>query len=86
VTALPESSAARPDCTAVEAEFASRLQGLGLESLRVALQVIQVRLGTAAEQACDLERARALGHEINNRLTAPRLEADLRRLAPPNPL
>ncbi len=66
-------------------EFARRLPELGLESLRVALQVMQGRLGTAAEQPCDVERAQALGHEINNRLTAIRLETDLRRLGAPQP-
>jgi hypothetical protein len=83
VTATPESPSAGPDCAAVEAEFVRRLPGLEIESLRVAMQVIQARLGTAAEQPCDFEKARALGHEINNRLTATKLETDLRRHSVP---
>ncbi len=47
------------------------------------LQVLQARLGTAAERPCDLEKAQALGHEINNRLTVTKIETDLRRLGWP---
>lgn len=83
MTALPEAPESRPDCTAVVDEFVRRLPGLQVESLRMALQVLQARLGTPAEQPCDLERAQALGHAINNRMTALRLETDLRRLGIP---
>ena len=83
MTALPEAPESRPDCTAVVDDFVRRLPGLQVESLRVALQVLQARLGTPAEQPCDIERAQALGHEINNRMTATRLETDLRRLGLP---
>ncbi len=83
MTALPEAPESRPDCTAVVDEFVRRLPGLQVESLRVALQVLQARLGTPAEQPCDIERAQALGHEINNRMTTVRLAAGLRRLGIP---
>lgn len=79
MTALPEAPESRPDCTAVVDEFVRRLPGLQVESLRVALQVLQARLGTPAEQPCDIERAQALGHEIRNRLTVNQLRMGLRQ-------
>ena len=86
MTATRESSAAHPDCTAVVDEFAGRMKGLQLESLRAALQILQFRLGTKAEQPCDVERAQTLGHEINNRLSAGNTGTDLRQLRlPPVP-
>lgn len=78
-----EPPSAHPDCPAIADEFARRLSGLGLESLRVMLQVLQARLGTAEEEPCDFEKARVLGHEINNRLTVTDIELDLRRLDGP---
>lgn len=78
--ALPESPEVAPDCLPVVDEFARRLPGLGLGALRLLLQTLQDRLGTAGEHPCDVERAQAVGHEINNRLTALQLERDLRLL------
>ena len=80
MTATPEPPGSHPDCPAIADEFARRLPGLDLESLRVLLHVLQARLGTAEEQPCDVERAQALGHEINNRLTVTKIEIDMRRL------
>ncbi len=80
MTALPDAPESPPDCQAVADDFARRLPGLDLGFLRMMLQFMQGRLGTSAEQPCDLERVQALGHEINNRLTALRMETDLRRL------
>jgi hypothetical protein len=80
MTALPETPEAAADCQIVADDFARRLPGLDLGFLRMMLQFMQHRLGTSAEQPCDLERVQALGHEINNRLTALKMETDLRRL------
>lgn len=80
MTALPDAPESPVDCNAVADDFARRLPGLDLGFLRMMLQFMQARLGTSAEQPCDLERVRALGHEINNRLTALKMESDLRRL------
>ena len=80
MTALTESPEASPDCHAVADDFAQRLPGLDLGFLRMLMQFMQNRLGTAAEQPCDIERAQALGHEINNRLTAIKMQTDLCRL------
>lgn len=80
MTALPDAPESSVDCVAVADDFARRLPGLELGFLRMMLQFLQVRLGTTAEQPCDVERVQALGHEINNRLTALKMETDLRRL------
>ena len=80
MTAIQEPPEIRPDCSAVVDDFAPRLRGLELESLRALLQVLQQRLGTAAEQPCDIERAQLLGHEINNQLTGRKLRESLRKL------
>lgn len=48
--------------------------------LRAMLAVIQARLGRPDELAGDLELARAIGHQLNNLLTATRLAEDLARL------
>jgi hypothetical protein len=85
MTALPESPAARPDCSAVVADFARALPGLETESLRAVLRLVQLRLGTAAEQPCDVERSQLLAHEISNRLTAEKMRRGLARLDPPTP-
>jgi hypothetical protein len=78
MTALPDSPAV--DCTPVVDDFVRRFPAHDLATLRLLLQTLQRRLGTAAEQPCDVERAQALGHEINNRVTATNLQRDLRRL------
>lgn len=57
MTARPDLSATRPDCTAVGDEFARRLPGLKGASLQAMLQLVQLRPDTAAEQPCDLEHA-----------------------------
>ena len=80
MTALPDAPETSPDCNAVADEFARRLPGLGLGALRLLLQELEDRLGTAGERPCDIERAQILGHEINNRLTAVNLQRELRRL------
>lgn len=81
MTARPESSATSPDCRTVVDEFARRFPEHDLDTLRLLMQLLQQRLGTAHEQPCDVERAQALGHEINNRLTAINLERDLTRFS-----
>ena len=80
VTVLPASPEIHPDRSAVGDDLARRLPGLGLGALRLLLQTLRERLGTAAERSGDIESARLLSHEINNRLTVTNLAHDLRRL------
>ena len=84
VTALLESPDSPPDCLVVVDEFARRLPALDLDALQLLLQLLERRLGTAAEQPCDLERAQALGHEIKNRYSSINLQQDVRRLGDPS--
>lgn len=65
---FPSRCAAAPDAS----DFMS---GRTLRDLRDQLHLVQKRLGTAAEQASDLEEARHLAHEINNRMTLEYLHA-----------
>jgi hypothetical protein len=83
MTTALESSAARPDCTAVADEFARRMKGVETESLRVALQLLRSRQGTAMEQPCDAERVWFLEREITNQLTIHQLRTGLRQLGIP---
>ncbi len=76
----PESSEPSPDCVAVVEEFVRPLPTANLVALRIQLKILQNRLGTASEQPCDLDLARVLGHEINNRLTALQMQRELQRL------
>jgi hypothetical protein len=46
------------------------------------LKWVEARLGTAAELAGDMDRARELAHRINNLLTSYRLKSDLRDIGP----
>jgi hypothetical protein len=46
------------------------------------LKLIEARLGTPAELASDMDRARELAHRINNLLTSYRLNSDLRDIGP----
>lgn len=86
MTSAPEASATHPDCTAVVDEFALRMKGADIDTLKLALQSIQPRLGTTQEQPCDPERVQFLIHQINNRLTVIKLQLALRQLGyPPNP-
>ena len=68
MTTLPASPEIRPDGSAVVNDVARRLPGLGPGALRLLLQSLRERLGTAAEQSGDAERVRLLDHEINHRL------------------
>lgn len=61
-------------------EFMRLIVALDLDALRAALRVLQLRLGTEDERPGDLDRARILGHEINNRQTGENLRRDLRQL------
>ena len=84
MTCLLESPDAPPDCLVVVDEFMRRLPALDLDALQLLLQLLERRLGTAAEQPCDLERAQAIGHEIKNRYSSLNLQRDLRRLGDPS--
>lgn len=42
------------------------------------LKIVEARLGTAAEQGGDMDRARELAHRVSNLLTSYRLNSDLR--------
>lgn len=46
------------------------------------LKLVESRLGTAAELASDMDRARELAHRVNNLLTSYRLNCDLRDIGP----
>ena len=46
------------------------------------LKLVEARLGTPAELAGDMDRARELAHRINNLLTSYRLNSDLRDIGP----
>ncbi len=46
------------------------------------LKLVEARLGTPAEFASDMDRARELAHRINNILTSYRLNSDLRDIGP----
>jgi hypothetical protein len=70
MTTLPASPENRPGGSAVAHDFVRRLAGLGPGALRLLLQVLQERRGTAAEQAGDRERIHVLDHEINHRRAA----------------
>jgi len=70
MTTLPASLEIRPGGSAAAEDFARRLAGLGPGALRLLRQTLQERLGTAAEQAGDSERARVLDHEISHRHAA----------------
>jgi hypothetical protein len=83
MSAWQESSDTSPDCVAVVEEFVRPLPRADLVVLRIQLKVLQNRLGTVDEQPCDIDLARVLGHEINNRLTALQLQRDLARLDDP---
>jgi len=61
-------------------EFDAALKQGDEPQLRAMLEQIQLRLGTSAEQPGDIERACAVGHELNNLLTHLRISAELRRL------
>lgn len=84
--ALMDSSSHSPhtrsDLASISHDFAHRVQALDLESLRAMLRVVQLRLGTALEEAGDVERAQILGHEISNKQTVEKMRADLARLNP----
>jgi hypothetical protein len=50
------------------------------------LRVVQARLGTADERLGDLDFVQMIAHQINNVLTARRIEETLRLLdQPPDP-
>jgi hypothetical protein len=70
MTTLPQSPETPPDRPAVADEFVRRLPGLGLGALRLLLQALQERRGTAGEQPGDAARVQVLDHEINHRLAA----------------
>ena len=80
MSAQPTSSEAHSDRPHGDDDFARRLPGLGEGVLRLLLRALQERLGTPAEQPGDVERARLLGHEINNRVTVVKLNRDLAQL------
>lgn len=82
MNAPPESPDTRADRPAGGDEFAHRLRGLGVGALRLLLQALQERRGSAAEQPDDFERVRMLGHEIDHRLMATASGRDLRSLDP----
>lgn len=48
-----------------------------LRQLHAQMRVLQRRLGTAVEEAEDIDRVVDLAHEINNELTAARIEATM---------
>ncbi len=70
MSARPESPDSSPDCHAVADEFAYRLQELDPGYLRMLQQFLQVRLGTGAEQPCDVERTHVLSTTSTRRLAA----------------
>jgi hypothetical protein len=49
------------------------------------LRVIQLRLGTPDERLGDMDYAQVVAHQLNNVLTAQRIEEALRRLDEPPP-
>jgi len=61
-------------------EFDAALKQCNEQQLRTMLEQIESRLGTSAEQSGDIERACAVGHQLNNLLTHLRISAALRRL------
>jgi hypothetical protein len=80
MTAAPDTSELDRDCESVADEFARRLPGLELGTLRVIQHMLQLRLGTGTEEPCDAERAQVVALEINLRRPAETIQPDLDRL------
>jgi hypothetical protein len=81
VTTLP--CTLRPNPSRAEIERSLKL--CDQASLEAMLRVIQARLGTPDERLGDMDFVQMIAHQLNNVLTARRVEEALRQLGQPPP-